>query len=139
MIWIRQGILGVIGFSAGAVIAGGLFSFIASLGVISDFADRTHTGQYVKLYEDVITLGGVLGNLAYLYRPSLLVGEAFLVPLGVLIGIFVGCEIMALAEILNVFPIFVRRVKLLLYVPYFILMLALGKATGELIFAFYRW
>ena len=139
MIWIRQGILGIIGLSAGVVIAGGLFSFIASLGVISDFADRTHTGHYVKLYEDVITLGGVLGNIAYLYRPSFLVGEAFLSPLGILIGIFVGCEIMALAEILNVFPIFIRRVKLVRYVPYFILMLALGKATGELIFAFYRW
>ena len=137
--WIRQGILGIIGLSSGAVIAAGLFSFITSLGVISDLADRTHTGKYVKLYEDAITLGGVLGNFSYFFRPSLLVGEAFLLPLGLLIGIFVGCEIMALAEILNVFPIFIRRVKLVRYVPYFILILALGKTVGEMVFAFYRW
>ena len=36
----------------------------------------------------------------------------FILPFfGVLSGIFVGCWAMALAEILNVFPIFIRRVK----------------------------
>ena len=139
MSWIGQGILGIIGLSAGVVIAGGLFSFIASLGVVSDLADRTHTGHYVKVYEDAITLGGVIGNIVYFFRPSLLVGEVFLAPLGILIGIFVGCEIMALAEVLNVFPIFIRRVKLVRYAPYFILMMALGKTVGEMVFAFYKW
>ncbi len=134
MIW-----LALIGLSAGTVIAGGLFSFIASLGVVSDFADRTHTGKYVKVYEDAITLGGVIGNIVFLFQPQVPVGELVLAPLGLFIGIFVGCEIMALAEILNVFPIFVRRVKLVRYAPYFILMMALGKTVGEMIFAFYKW
>ena len=129
----------LIGLSAGTVIAGGLFSFIASLGIVSDLADRTHTGKYVKVYEDAIVLGGIIGNVIFLLKPSVLVGEIVLVPLGLFIGIFVGCEIMALAEILNVFPIFVRRVKLVKYVPYFILTVALGKTVGEMVFAFYRW
>ena len=75
----------------------------------------------------------------FLSKPSIPIGEFVLVPLGLFIGIFVGCEIMALAEILNVFPIFVRRVKLVKYVPYFILTVALGKTVGEMVFAFYRW
>lgn len=129
----------LIGLSAGTVIAGGLFSFIASLGIVSDLADRTHTGKYVKVYEDAIVLGGIIGNVIFLLKPSVLVGEIVLVPLGLFIGIFVGCEIMALAEILNVFPIFVRRVKLVKYVPYFILTVAFGKTVGEMVFAFYRW
>ena len=132
-------LLAFIGLSAGIVIAGGLFSFIASLGVISDLADRTHTGKHVKIYEDTVTLGGAIGNIFYLFHLEIPLIEAWLVPLGIFIGIFVGCEIMALAEILNIFPIFVRRVKLIKYVPYFILMLALGKAVGEIIFAFYKW
>ena len=41
--WIRQILLAVIGSSAGAVAAGGLFAFIEDIGVISDFADRTNT------------------------------------------------------------------------------------------------
>ena len=43
-------ILAVIGLSAGILVAGGLFSFIIGLGVISDFADRTHTGEHILLY-----------------------------------------------------------------------------------------
>ena len=49
--WARQVILAVIGLSSGIAVAGGLFSFIIGLGVVSDFADRTHTGANVILYE----------------------------------------------------------------------------------------
>ena len=45
---------------------------------------------------------------------------------------------MALAEILNVFPIFVRRVKLLRGIQYLILGVAVGKGVGALIFYFNR-
>ena len=54
--WEKQLLLAVIGLSSGIVVSGGLFSFIASLGVISDLADRTHTGKYVRLYEDAVVL-----------------------------------------------------------------------------------
>ena len=36
-----QVLLALIGLGAGVGVAGGLFSFIIGLGVISDFADRT--------------------------------------------------------------------------------------------------
>ena len=41
--WAEQILLAVIGLSAGVAVAGGLFSFIVELGVVADFADRTHT------------------------------------------------------------------------------------------------
>ena len=41
---------------------------------------------------------------------------------------------MALAEILNVFPIFIRRVKLVRYIKWFIIGIALGKGFGALVF-----
>ena len=50
--WVEQVLLGVIGFASGAVIAGGLFSFLIGLGLVSIFADRTHTGRQILLYED---------------------------------------------------------------------------------------
>ena len=43
--WVQQIFLAVVGLSAGVAAAGGLFSFIVELGVIADFADRTHTGD----------------------------------------------------------------------------------------------
>ncbi len=137
--WEKQVLLAVIGLSSGIVVSGGLFSFIASLGVISDLADRTHTGEYVRVYEDAVVFGGVLGNVVFLYQTHIWGGEFVLAIVGLLGGIFVGCQIMALAEVLNVFPIFVRRIKIVKYVPYLVLSIALGKAVGELIFAFFRW
>lgn len=136
--WTVQILMAVIGLSAGMVVAGGLFSFISGLGVISDFADRTHTGEYIMLYEDSVALGGILGNLFFIYQIEIPYG-AWLVPIfGLFGGIFVGCWSMALAEILDVFPIFVRRVKLLRGIQYVILGVALGKGLGALLFFFNR-
>lgn len=56
-------LLAILGLSAGITAAGGLFSFIIGLGVVSDFADRTHTGEHVMLYEDAIAVGGSIGAI----------------------------------------------------------------------------
>ena len=130
--WIANSILAVIGFSAGIIVAGGLFSFIIGLGVISDFADRTHTGEHILLYEDCVALGGMLGNLWWLYQFPIRGGEIMLMISGTLSGIFVGAWSMALAEMLDIFPIFVRRFKGIRYVPHMILGIALGKGLGAL-------
>lgn len=134
-----QIILAAIGLSAGAAAAAGLFSFIIGLGVVSDFADRTHTGEHVLLYEDAIALGGILGNIFFIYHIAV-PGGAWIAPIfGLFAGIFTGCWSMALAEILNVFPIFIRRAKVLKSIPYIILGMAIGKGIGALVFFYNRW
>ena len=137
--WVQQIVLAVIGLSAGITVAGGLFSFIIGLGIVSDFADRTHTGKHVLLYEDVTALGGILGNIFFVYQIRIPHGGWILPLFGILAGIFVGCWSMALAEMLNVFPIFIRRVKLIRCIPWAILGFAVGKGVGAFIFFFNRW
>ena len=135
--WV-QVLMAVIGLSAGMVVAGGLFSFISGLGVISDFADRTHPGEHIMLYEDSVALGGILGNIFFIYQIEIPYGGWIVPVVGLLGGIFVGCWSMALAEILDVFPIFIRRVKLLRGIQYLILGIALGKGIGAFVFFFNR-
>lgn len=65
--WIRQILVAVVGLASGFAVAAGLFSFIIGLGVVSDFADRTHTGKHVMLYENCIMAGGILGNIFWVY------------------------------------------------------------------------
>ena len=140
--WIQNLILAVIGLSAGVIVAGGLFSFIIGLGVISDFADRTHTGERILVYEDSVALGGMLGNLIWIYNiglPPSVLGEFVALFFGLFAGIFVGCWAMALAEMLDVFPIFIRRFKVIKYVPYMILAIAIGKGIGAIVFFVNRW
>ena len=110
--WWRNVFLALIGISAGMVVAGGVFSFIVELGVISDFADRTHTAKHILFYEDMVSAGAVLGNLFQIFEVHLPGRSIFLGIFGLFGGIFVGCWAMALAEILNVFPIFMRRARI---------------------------
>ena len=139
--WIKQILLALVGLSGGALVASGLFAFIVSLGVVSDFADRTHTANKILLYENAIILGGILGNIFFTYQiPVVFPGSAFLLGLfGLFSGTFVGCWAMALAEVLNVFPIFIRRAKSITCIPYMILGIALGKVAGSLIYSLFDW
>lgn len=142
----KQILLAVIGLSAGVAVAGGLFSFIVELGVVADFADRTHTGDRLLLYESSVALGGILGNVLYVFQIGL-PGDAAQLPAGIWLlgvfgifaGIFVGCWAMALAEILNVFPVFMRRARIVRYLTAFILSVAIGKGLGACLFFFKGW
>lgn len=135
----KQILLAIIGLSSGILVAGGLFGFIVSLGVISDFADRTHSGNKIRLYERALALGGSLGNVIDIFEISIPVGRWLLAVFGIFAGIFVGGWAMALAETLNVFPIFMRRAKLVGCIPYIILSIAIGKGIGSLIYFWYGW
>lgn len=137
--WAEQIILGIIGFASGAVIAGGMFSFLIGLGLISVFADRTHTGKYILMYEDAIALGGILFNIFFIYQIRIPAGSVLLGVFGLFSGIFVGCWAMALADILNVFPIFIRRLKIIKTIPYIIIGLSLGKTAGAIVYFLGRW
>ncbi len=136
---LRELILAVIGFSAGVTVAGGLFAFIVELGIIADFADRTHTAEYILLYEDSAALGGTIGSLLSVFQLSIPFGRILLPVFGGLAGIFVGCWSMALAEMLNVFPIFMRRMKIVRYAAAFIISMALGRGVGALVFFLQGW
>ena len=135
----REILLAFVGLSAGAVVSGGLFSFIVSLGIVSDFADRTHTGAQVLLYEDAIILGGILGSIFLTYEIRIPNGGWILAPYGLFTGIFSGAWAMALAEILNIFPIFIRRLKIVQAIPYIIVSVAIGKGIGAFFFFFFNW
>ena len=137
--WINWMILAFLGLSFGLAISAGLFAFLIGLGVVSDFADRTHTGKYVTLYEDCIVLGGILGNLFWIYEAEFLKGGWLLAGFGLLSGIFVGCWAMALADILNIFPIFIRRAKITTGLSWLIVGMALGKSLGALLYFYMRW
>ena len=150
--WAPQILLAVVGLSAGIAATGGLFAFIVELGVVADFADRTHTGYKILTYETSVALGGILGNLFYVFQRSvpaamewmseaaqLSAGRGLLGIFGIFAGIFVGCWSMALAEILNVFPVFMRRARIVRYIAAFTISVAIGKGIGAGLFFFRGW
>ncbi len=136
---VKQIVMALIGLSAGFIVAGGLFGFVVSLGIVSDFADRTGTANRIRLYEDAVAVGGILGNLVLLYEIPLTTLSPLLGVFGIFSGIFVGCWALALAEVLNVFPIFLRRINVTKGIGFVILGIAVGKVVGGLIYFFFGW
>lgn len=128
--------LAICGFSAGGIIAAGLFAFITVIGVIPRLAGKTHTARHSRLYEDCIVLGAGLGNAVQLFGWRLFGGVSFMVVFGLCAGIFVGCLIMSLAETLDALPVMNRRLKLTVGFQFIVLSLALGKCAGALASAF---
>ncbi len=132
MILIKQSVLVFLGLCSGLTVAAGTFAFITMLGIIPRLAARTNTAKNIYWYENMIILGGTLGNIWVLYEWLLFPSSLLLVVFGFFSGIFVGCLAMALAEMLRVLPILTNRVQLKEGFPIIALALAVGKMIGTL-------
>ncbi|MEW4414234.1 stage V sporulation protein AB [Clostridium sp. AN503] len=131
----QQIALAFIGVSAGGVIAAGVFAFLAIIGVFPRLIGKTRTNRHILLYDTLIVLGGVLGNISDIYEfPILMGGNLFLGIFGFSVGIFVGCLVMSLAETLKTVPVINRRIHLAVGLQYVILAIAVGKLIGSLIY-----
>lgn len=134
MTLIKNIILIVIALAGGVTVSGGIVAFITMLGIIPRLASRTGTAKHMLLYEDCIMLGGIIGNVIAVFAIKIPMGFPGLLVFGIFSGIFVGCLAMALAETVNVIPIFTRRIKLTQGITFVLLSIALGKGLG----AFYQ-
>lgn len=132
---LQQAALAFVGISAGGVIAAGVFAFLAIIGVFPRLIGKTKTSRHIYLYDTLIVLGGVLGNISDIYEiPILIGGNLFLGIFGFAVGVFVGCLVMSLAETLKTIPVISRRIHLAVGLQYIILSVAAGKLIGALIY-----
>lgn len=132
MIAIKWLVLAFLGLCSGFAVSAGVFAFITMLGIVPRLASRTHTGKRIICYENMIILGGTLGNIWFLFEIPI-PGTWILSSLyGLCSGIYVGCLAMALAEMLRLLPIFVNRLQIKEGFPLIITGLALGKLAGTL-------
>lgn len=129
-------ILWVTGMASGAAVAAGLFTFLVITGVPNRLMSVTHTSAYGYLYEWMLIGGGILGNIGWLLEPSWHMGKLAAAGTGLFIGMFVGCLIGAIAEVLDAFPVFLRRVKIKKGIAFIVVSMAAGKAVGAWLWYF---
>ena len=115
----KQIIPAVVGLSGGFVIAGGVIALMVGLGIITRFVGITHTAKHVKGYETAILAGAIFGNLLTVHQIR--------IPLGIL------------AEIVNIFPIFARRIGITKGYSLIVIAIAVGKTAGSLYHFYRRW
>lgn len=127
-------ILVILGFASGGVVSAGIFAFISAIGIVPRMAKRTNTQKYIPFYEDMITLGGIFGTTTMFISYHIPIGKFFAVVFSFANGIFIGCLAIALAEVLNVIPIFLRRSRIVSGIPILICAIAFGKILGSLLY-----
>lgn len=127
----------VTGLSAGALVSAGVFALIASTGVMTRLAGKTHTANHIRLYETMVIIGGTWWNIFWVFSIDFNLPDIARIVLqavmGLCQGVFVGCLAVALAEALNATAIFARRVKLKTGLSFIILSAAVGKIVATLI------
>ncbi len=131
--WVNQLLLGVIGLAAGGAVAAGTFAFLTMLGVVPRMIGKSRTAADVLWYETVLILGGIAGNLYSVFlNLRIPLGQPFLYFFGTCAGIFVGCNALALAEVLKTFPLLFRRLNIKVGLVYFTGALSIGKTLGSI-------
>ena len=134
---IKYIVMALTAFGGGAVISAAVFALIASTGVITRMAGKTHTAKHVRTYETAVVIGGILWNVIWVFsvriplKAEIFQSLQFVMSLAQ--GIFVGCLAVSLAEALNATAIFARRVKLKVGLSFVILAVAVGKVLASVI------
>ncbi|MGN0480853.1 MAG: stage V sporulation protein AB [Lachnospiraceae bacterium] len=129
-------LVGFSGICAGAITAAGIFALITTLEIINRFAVATRTASFLLKYENVIIVGVTAGNILSLYNIHLPGASWGIGIFGIFSGMYIGCFAVALAEVLQVIPVFARRSRLKFGLEIIILGLALGKSIGGIIYFF---
>lgn len=128
----------VAGISSGCAVSLALLAFVNAIGIYPSMATRTRTGAFLVFYENVAGLGLVAGSVFSIYQISLANMKWLILVSGLCYGCFVGILIMGLAEVMDVFPIMFRRMKLKNGLSLILLTAALGKLIGSLGYFIFR-
>lgn len=125
--------LGLVGLFSGLAVSAGTFAFLIVIGVIPRMIGKCNRAAETIHFENAVILGGIFGNIMSVFlQIRLPLGPLFLCAYGLSAGMFVGCIAVALAEILNTFPIVFRRSGIKTGLFWVMLSMALGKFCGSL-------
>lgn len=142
----------ICGVSYGLLAAAGVFTVLVAVGLVPRFAGKTHTGNKVVLYEEMVIFGTMFGCLLSIFarycqigewlqqrfpehtQKLLYAGNTFQAVFGVFAGMFIGCLALAIAEMLDSIPIFTRRISFRHGLGFTILGMAAGKVCGSLVY-----
>lgn len=135
---------GIIGLSFGALAASGVLTVLMSVGLLPRYVGRTHEADHISFFENMVVLGTMCGtgvSLLGVYVDDSglgLLGTLLEMLYGLFAGVFVGTLALAIAEMLDAFPIFFRRLRLEGGLMWIMLAIAAGKTLGSFIYFYFK-
>lgn len=140
--FLKAVLMALITFACGVAVSAGTFAFLLVIGVIPRMIKKSNLADHIFTIENMIILGVLTGAVFSVVDwearfPLAWLGHFLLALYGLSEGIFVGCISVALAEILNTFPILFRRLYIKRGLQLVMTAMALGKMTGALYYFFF--
>ncbi len=132
--FLRQATVMFVCLGSGTVIGMALIAFFTALGVITRLTEVSRTYRREALYGWCVLGGAVLGSIMAQSQVSLRAPAPLTAFLGLFMGIFVGMIAAALTEVISVMPVVGRRLELGTYIKWLVIVFALGKTTGSIIY-----
>jgi stage V sporulation protein AB len=121
-----------IGLASGLAVGSGFVAFLTVLGIIPRLTQLSKTIKKIQQYEWAVVIGALMGVFGSLRDPALGISSLVLIPLGLTGGVFFGMLAAALTEVLNVFPILAKRMRLDGQLIVLIMAIVLGKIFGSI-------
>lgn len=121
-----------IGFAGGLAVGSGFVAFLTVLGIIPRLTQLSKTMKMIRHYEWSVVLGALTGVAGSLRDPILGLSPYFMLPLGLVGGVFVGMLAAGLTEALNVFPVLAKRLGIDGKIIILIMAIVLGKIAGSI-------
>ena len=118
----------------GLAVAFGTAAFILALGIVPRIAAVSATRKRLPWYEDCVMNRIFAGMLLEICDTEIALPMVSLVFLGLLGGLFFGCWTIALGEILNMYAVLMRRLRIRVGLGMVIWALSLGKTAGILLY-----
>ncbi|SES81685.1 stage V sporulation protein AB [Oceanobacillus limi] len=122
----------LIGFSGGLAVGGGFVAFLTVLGIIPRLIQLTKGNGLIKVLIGCVIVGSIFGT--YLSFTGVAWDQPLFMLLiwGLLHGVFNGMLAAALTEVLNVFPIITKRIRLERQLLWLLMAVVFGKIVGSL-------
>lgn len=137
MIVIHNLFVMMVGLAGGLAVGSGFVAFLAVLGIIPRLAQLSKTMKMIVSYQWAVIIGATLGGFMTLQDFTLNMTEYIFIPLGLTGGIFVGMMAAALTEVLNVFPILAKRLRVDDRIVILMMAFVFGKIFGSLFYWIY--
>ncbi|MGN1401234.1 MAG: stage V sporulation protein AB [Bacillus sp. (in: firmicutes)] len=131
MIWRTISLL-FLGLAEGLAVGAGFVAFLTVLGIIPRLTQLTKTMSKIHAYEWAVVFGVVIGAWCSLWDVSFQMPVFLLIVVGLGSGIFNGMLAAALTEVLNVWPLLAKRMRIQEKIIYLLMALVLGKVAGSL-------
>ncbi len=129
---LHNGLLAVIGVASGLAVGSGFVALLVVLDVIPRLAQLTRSFGRAYWFEGAIVSGALYWTWADFFGWTLGLPHVSVVIVGLLSGVFIGLIAAALTEVLNVFPILAKRLRLQEKLLSLLLAMVIGKIAGSL-------